>query len=84
MLDRAQADTLDTLLQRPDLGVVADARAIRFDPALPWPFQVEAAGTVILGPQAGAPGGAVFLRQALELAWLREAAPDLDPAAAIL
>ncbi|ACI51595.1 conserved hypothetical protein [Gluconacetobacter diazotrophicus PA1 5] len=68
---------LASVLDRPDLRVIAGERRIGLDPALPLPFRVGADGMIVLGaPCLAMPAAApVLLRHALELVRLLEVAP---------
>ncbi|WP_182961369.1 hypothetical protein [Gluconacetobacter tumulisoli] len=80
MLAEQLTQDLISVLERPDLRVIAGARHIALDSALETPFRVDADGGVVLGAPCLAPPGVAsfFLRHALELARLLEIA-SVDP-----
>jgi hypothetical protein len=71
---------LASILDRPDLRVIAGGRRVGLDPALDLPFRVGADGMIVLGaPCVAMPATAsILLRHALELARMLEIAPT-DP-----
>lgn len=72
------------VLERPDLRVIAGERRIALDPALDLPFRIQSDGGVVLGlpVQGQQEVTAFYLRHALELAVLREIAPERPMCAA--